>query len=149
VSPEFPKGGAIITVDGRKTRHYEQAKRTNAILEAWGPTLMRLTSTSVVRIAPTDDPTWLLAGTPIRALTSGDYLVGVLRHEDGRRAVLLLNWDTAFTSWPTVEFDTPLDQVREVDPATGEESPVVDDSPEMEGLQLSLDSGGARLFLMP
>ncbi len=27
---EFPKGGAIIAADGRKTRHYDQARRINA-----------------------------------------------------------------------------------------------------------------------
>lgn len=146
---EFPKGGAILTADGRRTRHYEEAKRINAILAAWGPTLMQLTATGVTRITPAQEPAAQLVGTPIRTLTAGDYLVGAFVRPDGTRAVLLLNWDTAYASWPTVEFDAPADQVREVDPATGAEMAVIDDSPDMEGLQLSLDSGGARLFTMP
>jgi hypothetical protein len=51
--------------------------------------------------------------------------------------------------WPTVEFDVPIDQIREVDPKTGREIAVNDDSPDMNGLQLSLDSGASRLSLLP
>lgn len=148
---EFPKGGAIITAEGRKTRHYDQARRINAAVKALGPTLMQLTSTAVVRLAPGADPA-ALKDTPIRALKpspAGDYLLGVFRHADGRRAVLLQNYDYLYTSWPTVEFDADLSQVREVSQETGKEEPVVDDSPDMPGLQLSLDAGGARLFLLP
>ncbi|MCP4312846.1 MAG: hypothetical protein GY790_16405, partial [Bacteroidetes bacterium] len=32
---------------------------------------------------------------------------------------------------------------------TGKEIPVVDDSPAMKGLQISLDAGEGRLFLLP
>jgi hypothetical protein len=148
---EFPKGGAIITAEGRKTRHYEQAKRINAALKNLGPTLMKLTSTAVVRVPP-GEPPQELAQTPLKSLDGGpfgDYLLGCFAHEDGRRAVLLCNYDHHHTSWPTVEFDVPAEQVVEVSQETGEEEPVVDDSPAMEGLQLSLDSGAGRLFLLP
>jgi hypothetical protein len=47
---EFPKGGAIIARDGRRTRHYDQARRLNAELASLGPTLMKLTSARVARI---------------------------------------------------------------------------------------------------
>ena len=148
---EFPKGGAIITAEGRKTRHYDQAKRLNAAVKAMGPTLMKLTSQGVVHLAPGADAA-LLATTPLKSLApspKGDYLIGTFKHADGRRAVLLNNYDYCFTSWPTVEFGADLAQVREVDQATGQEVPVVDDSPDMPGLQLSLDAGGGRLFLLP
>ncbi len=152
---EFPKGGAIIAVDGHRTRHYEQAKRLNAILKALGPVLMQLTSVKVIRLRPDDDTKKLLKGSPIQDITRvevdppNDYLVGVFRHRDGRRAVLLMNYRFAFTAWPTVTFDAPLDQVREVSPKSGELIPVRDDSPDMKGIQLSLDAGEGRLFLLP
>lgn len=149
---EFPKGGAIITAEGRKTRHYDQAKRLNAAVKAMGPTLMQLTSTGVVRVKPDEDKAEALQQTPFRLLDGGphgDYLVGLFRHADGRRAVMLTNYDYLYTSWPTVEFDVALDSVREVCQETGREIPVLDDSPAMDGLQLSLDAGGGRLFLMP
>ena len=146
---EFPKGGAIITAEGRRTRHYDQASRINAALNKLGPTLMRLTSTGVYRVRPGDDSRTVLAGSPIRSLTPGDYLIGTFRHADGRRAVLLNNYRFAHTAWPTVEFDADEIRVVEVSPATGAREPAVDDSPAMPGLQLSLDAGAGRLFLLP
>jgi len=146
---EFPKGGAIITAEGRRTRHYEQAKRLNREIQNLGPTLMELTSTDVIRVPSDAGPDALSADVPIRPVTPGDYLIGLFDHRDGRRAVLLNDYDPNYTSWPTVELAVDIAQVVEIDPATGGEAPVVDDSPDMEGLQLSLDAGKGRLFLLP
>lgn len=147
---EFPKGGAILTAKGERTRHYEQAKRINAAIKNLGPTLMKLTSTKVIRIKPSDDPVKALEGSPIKSIPpGGEYTIGVFKHEDGRRAVLLTNYDHNYTAWPTVEFTVPDKDVVEVDSATGKERPARDDSPDMPGLQLSLDSGEGRLFLLP
>ncbi|MDX1935349.1 MAG: hypothetical protein SFU56_22345 [Capsulimonadales bacterium] len=152
---EFPKGGAIIATDGTKTRHYAHAQRINALLKAYGPTLMRTTTTGVYRVGPTDRPADLLKGSGIVDLKSapvdppGDYLVGSFRHQSGRRAVLLMNYRFAFSAWPTVVFDAPVEAVREVDPTTGRAVPVRDDSPDMPGLQISLADGEGRLFLLP
>ena len=98
VSDEFPKGGAIIRTDGRRTRHYYEAQRINAGLKHLGPVLMQLTSVSVNRVSLKANPAAALAGTPIRALSGqgNDYLVGVFKHQDGRRAVLLNNYDRAY-----------------------------------------------------
>ncbi len=146
---EFPKGGAIVTAEGRLTRHYDQATRINAAVKALGPTLMKLSSTAVVRIRPQDDATALLGGMPIRSLTPGDYLVGVFTHADGRRAVMLNNYYYDRTAWPTVAFDADDAQVLEVSAKDGGLAPIIDDSPAMEGLQVSLDSGQGRLFVLP
>ncbi len=145
---EFPKGGAIIRRDGTRTRHYDEAKRINAAIKNLGPTLMKLTSTGVYRIRPKDTAA-ALTNTPLRSLTSGDYLVGAFRHEDGRRAVLLMNYHFAYSAWPTVEFAAEPGSVTEVDPKTGQEIPFKDESPDMPGLQVALDAGEARLFLLP
>jgi hypothetical protein len=146
---EFPKGGAILTADGRRTRHYDEAKRINAGLKNLGPSLMKLTSSSVHRVKRNNATPEALKGSPIRSISDGDYLVGVFQHADGRRAVLLDNYDITYSSWPTVAFDVEPGQVLEVSPATGRAEPVVDDSPDMPGLQISLDSGAGRLFLLP
>lgn len=147
---EFPKGGAIITAEGQRTRHYDQAKRINAVLKNLGPTLMKLTSVKVIRIKPTDDPAELLKGTPIKSITKGgDYLIGIFKHADGRQAVLLNNYDHNYTTCPGVAFSVADDRVIEVDGADGKEKPARDDSPEMPGLQISLDAGEGRLFLLP
>ena len=146
---EFPKGGAIIAVDGRPTRHYDQARRINARISKLGPTLMKLTSTAVHRIKPGEKAAEILKGSPIRSLTDGDYLVGVFTHQDGRRAVMLNNYRFAYTAWPTVKFRGDTAAIREVDQETGQEIPLRDASPAMDGLQLSLDAGEGRLFLLP
>lgn len=146
---EFPKGGAIITAAGQRTRHYDQAKRINAGIKNLGPTLMQLTSVSVIRAKAGEDAAKALDGSPIKSITAGDYLIGVFKHSDGRRAVLLNNYDPNYGIWPTVKFDLPDDKVVEVDALDGKEKPVRDDSPDMPGLQISLDSGEGRLFLLP
>lgn len=150
---EFPKGGALLTAEGLKTRHYDEARRINAGLERWGPVLMRLTGQGVVRYS-TGNPETSLQKTGVRSLSrvgsdpDSVFLVGSLNHADGRRAVLLVNHNTAYTAWPTVVFDTE-GEVHEVGREDGLEHPVVDDSPELKGLQLSLGAGDARLFLFP
>jgi len=147
---EFPKGGAIISADGRRTRHYDQTKRINAAVKNLGPTLMKLASLKVIRIRPTDDPAAALQHSPIKTVSKGaDYLIGIFRHSDGRRAALLVNYDHNYTTWPTVEFDAPDNDVIEVDQSDGKEKPARDDSPDMPGLQISLDAGEGRLFLLP
>jgi hypothetical protein len=149
---EFPKGGAILTRDGRRTRHYDEARRINAALMSLGPVLLKLTSTGVFRVTPKHDPAAVLQGTPVKSLTSdppgGDFLIGTFRHTDGRQAVLINNYRFDYSAWPTVAFVTDPSRVREVDPATGKEVPVRDDSPDLPGLQLSLDAGAGRLFLL-
>ncbi len=154
-TPGGPKGGAIIAQDGRKTRHWWQAKLLNAEIKALGPTLMQLTSNKVTRVKPGEEAD--LSGTGLVRLWRAepgadpelDLLVGAFDHADGHRAVMLMNYRYAFTAWPSVEFDVPVDQVLEVDKRTGEAQPVIDDSPDLEGLQLSLDAGEGRLFLLP
>jgi hypothetical protein len=151
---EFPKGGAILTAEGLKTRHYEEARRINAELKHLGPTLMKLTSTGVYRVTTETNAT-TLAGSPIRKLTRvpgdpvGEFIIGAFRHADGRRAVLILNHNYSYTAWPTVEFDAAPEEVLEVGKATGQAVPAVDDSPELKGFQLSFGPGDARLFLLP
>lgn len=153
LSEEFPKGGAIIGRDGRQTRHYDQAKRINAELKSLGQTLMNATSTGVCRVKD-DDAAQALAGTPLKNIRRAnedppqDYLIGTFALTDGRTAVLLNNYRPDYAAWPTVEFSAELSRVTEVSKKTGIETPVTDDSPDMEGFQVSLDAGEGRLFLV-
>jgi Beta-galactosidase len=150
---EFPKGGAILTAEGLRTRHYDEARRINAGLLKLGPTLMELTPSGVVRFTTGSD-TNALRGTGVIGLErvgtdpQSTLLVGAFRHADGRRGVMLVNHSHAFTAWPTVVFDS-VGPVTEVSRADGQEHEVVDDSPELPGTQLSLGAGDGRLFLLP
>ncbi len=145
----FEKGGAILTVNGRKTRHYEEAKRINYAIKNLGNTLINLESTAVHRITRKDDPDVILKGTGINSLSKGDYLVGEFLHSDGRRTILINNYSYAYTTWATVVFDAEPRDVFEVDQNTGLEEILIDDSPDMDGLQISLNSGAGRLFILP
>lgn len=145
----FEKGGAILTVDGRQTRHYEEAKRINFAIENLGNTLMNLESTGVYRVMRNDNPNEILKGTCIKELTEGDYVIGEFIHSDGRRAVLINNYSYAYTAWPTVIFDANPEEIIEIDQNSGLETTFIDDSPDMDGLQISLNSGAGRLFLLP
>jgi hypothetical protein len=154
-SHEFPKGGAIIGRDDRPTRHYAEAQRINAGLKKLGPVIMKLTSTNVIHVTPGQPPSEQLEDAPITDLQRADhdpehdFIIGVFRHEDGRRAVLPVNNRYAWTAWPTVLFDTDPAEIREVCRETGREIAVRDDSPDMDGLQLSFAAGDGRLFLLP
>ncbi len=151
---EFPKGGAIITAEGLKTRHYDEARRINGELKRLGPTLMQLTSTGVFRVN-TETNASALVGSPVRKLARvpgdpvGEFIIGTFRHADGRRAVIIVNHDYGYTAWPTVEFDAEPTEVFEVSKVTGNAASAADDSPELKGFQLSFGAGDGRLFLLP
>ena len=148
---EFPKGGAIITAEGQRTRHYDQAEaHQRRAQEPRADADEADQREGHPHQAGRRSGEGAQEGLPIKSITKGgDYLIGVFKHADGRRAVLLNNYDYNYTTWPTVEFDVPDDKVIEVDAADGKEKPARDDSPDMPGLQLSLDSGEGRLFLLP
>ena len=63
--------------------------------------------------------------------------------------MLLNNYRFAYTAWPTVIFDVDPARIVEVNQDTGGEQPLRDDSPATDGLQISLDAGEGRLFLLP
>jgi len=50
---------------------------------------------------------------------------------------------------PILTFDCHPAQVLEVSPEDGKQKPVEDDTPDMPGLQISLDAGQGRLFPLP
>lgn len=152
---EFPKGGAILSAEGIPTRHYDEARRLNGELKSWGPTLMDLEGNGVQRIRASGFVNDLSAGVGLRSIATlagdppAEFLVGSLTHRDGRRAVMVVNHSYSYTCWPTIEFDLPIESVREVDRNTGSEMAPLDSSPEIEGFQCSLGAGDARLFLLP
>jgi hypothetical protein len=154
-SGEFPKGGAIITAEGRRTRHYDEARRINGELLHLGPTLMTLSSDEVRRFKTGPTSTHFPPGFPLRSVTrtgndvESELLVGTFHMADGRRAVVIVNDSLAYTAWPTLEFDVPVAEVQEVEKSTGGLVKAIDDSPETRGFQLSLGAGDGRLFILP
>ena len=145
-----------------RSAHYAEAKKINSIVLAWSPLLIGAKSTSVHHVPDSRNASGTAAqleGSMLSLLGNmtdcdasgacGHYLVGEFALEDGRRALLLHNHDPFLVAWPTAVFRAPLrpEAVLEVDSVHGRESPVLDDSPLLPGLQLRLDPGMARFFV--
>lgn len=153
---EFPKGGAIIDRNDKKTRHYDQAKRINSELKNLGPVLMKLTPIRVLHLnGKTSYYAKVLSGTPLASINVAepndpqlDIEIGVFKHKDGRDAIIIMNNYITYSLWPTINFNVPLKNVVEIDKQTGKEIPVYDESPDIPGLQISFDSGEGRVFLI-
>ena len=151
---EFIRGQAIITRDGRKTRHYRHAQMFNKEIHALGKTLMKLTCKNVYHAKPDDDASEVLKDTPVKKIINApedpipEYLVGVFKHEDGRDAFMISNYNYQYTLWPAFEFEVPVEKIAEIDKATGEEVPVIDENPNLDGTHIPLDAGEGRLFIV-
>jgi hypothetical protein len=150
----FPRGGGVITAEGLPTRHYDEARRINAEVKNWGPTLMKLKSTGAYRVTttnaaaiPASSGLTNLAG--IKGDPTGTYLIGTFDTSEHSRAIVIVNDSYSYTGWLTVETHTDAKQVQEVSKATGRLAPVIDDSPDIPGLQLSFGAGDARFFILP
>ena len=82
-------------------------------------------------------------------------LIRVFSLSDNRTALMLHNQNMDSTLWPTVGFAAAYEWTKgggrgilEVDPETGEEAPILDDSPAMLGLQMSFEAGMARFLVL-
>eukprot|EP00038_Savillea_parva_P014223 m.214821 g.214821 ORF g.214821 m.214821 type:complete len:438 (-) comp27386_c0_seq1:116-1429(-) len=96
-------------------------------------------------------------GDASHVVVGHDFLVSTSTHSDGRRALMLMNWDPYLSATPTVSLvgatvNTTAEPSKlplyEVDPQTGREVRAVDDVPALPGLQLALDVAQVRLFLI-
>jgi hypothetical protein len=149
-------GGDVEYVRGP---HYDQARRINSVLQAWGPILMQATSEMVFyakgkrgdnSVLPRYQSTMIRAINNTGIVANYEFLVGQFKLADGRTAVMFQNQDTTNSLWASVEFQPGvLTTVREISPSTGEEMPLYDESPFHLGIQIGLDTGGARLFVLP
>ena len=160
------KGGSIITVvgDGPNEQRvrgpkYAIAKKINSVVLAFERHLMAGTSIGVwhaVSNATGGSVADQLQGCPVLADISGQingsYLVGVFEFQDGRLGAMLHNQDPFFNSWPTITFQPSINassvyEVTPTGPGAGTEHIVLDDSPGLPGLQLTILAGAARLLV--
>ena len=86
--------------------------------------------------------------TYLGAIPGNGVLIGQFRLPDGRTALLIHNQNWAWTLWPTFSFRVNASTVLEVDPSSGQEAVVENDTPGPT-LQLSFSAGGARLLIIP
>ena len=158
-------GGSIIQAKARAngeivhTRgpHFEQVRRINSVLRVFGELLLNATSTGV--FTAFDSNSSVLPAESAIATVNGSgvgegiqFLAGQFALGQNRTALLLTNQDAMATLWASVTFRAPWNdwgRVMEVDPATGQQAALLDDSPSTPGLQLALEAGGARLLVFP
>lgn len=159
------KHPGVVTASGKPAPHYWEAQRVNKRLANLGPTLMQLRSLATVQLlcdaefghgGTASRLLGRLKGSPIVDITEPDnstqasMVLGLFRHEqDQRKAVILFNYEFAFTAWITVHFDasTAVNTVTEMDGRTGAERPLEDQEPGMPGVQLFFEASEMRLLL--
>ena len=146
-----PAGPLHMQVD--KTAVH-RVKVANDKLESW--TCPRL-DPSICKSGNSDAACVGYGGSSGEPIVGHEFLLGFSRHQDGRDALTIMNFDMVFTASPTLVFagatvntttePTKL-QLFEVDPYTGREMPAVDGMPALPGFQVLLDVAEARVFLV-
>ena len=154
----YGAGGNTGPVEYELGAKYFQAQRLNKVLRALGAVLLGARSTALfgpfngtssTEVVAVEDAGSALASLSGTGLGPGiEFMTGQFTLRDGRSAMLLVNHDSEGGLWATVTLRWDLARVVEVDRATGQEQPLRDDSPFTPGLQLSFESGAARLFIL-
>ena len=80
-----------IDTDGTKTETWYKVKRVNRVLNAWGPTLLKLRLKGAYHLdknePPSGEPSNLILTNP----GSNEIVVGEFEHEDGGTYLIILN----------------------------------------------------------
>ncbi|MGC9317130.1 MAG: hypothetical protein ACP5KN_03735 [Armatimonadota bacterium] len=144
-SPEFFLGG-VVDRQERPTHQYPRVQRINAILQAWGPTLLRLRSTGVYHVGePPEGTVGLPADSLVRSVSPAEQMiVGEFQHADGRHYVMLMNKDWHRARQYRMGLAPEVTALREVSRRDGQfHRPL-----QAAGGQVKLRvmAGGARLF---
>lgn len=134
--------------------------RINSKLKVLGEFLLKRESSAVIQLRGNRTQTASIQGHPqlisINGTNVGDIWAFMLGFYDDNATFVLSNQDEKHPALATVgmvgseagdDGSTAAVSLHEVDSSTGQARPVVDDSPFMPGLQLSLLAGDARLFL--
>jgi hypothetical protein len=133
-------GPAVVDPDGEPTHHYEAVRALNRKLQAWGPTLLRLTSTEVRHIGGVPQGA---RAFPEDQARGGDFIVGEFTHEAGDDYLIAMNKNVAGRQ--TLSIRLPgVSRLDEVSEETGELIPG-----ERQGrpvFEITLKPGDARLF---
>eukprot|EP00040_Diaphanoeca_grandis_P012985 m.65688 g.65688 ORF g.65688 m.65688 type:complete len:437 (+) comp23591_c0_seq1:48-1358(+) len=171
---DFTRGQAIMTptpgsapdnANQSPGQKYPMVKRINSKLKVLGGYLLERTSSAVVQAAGGRTDTTMLVQTPISSIngsnmgTNWSFMLGFF---DNNSTVLLVNQDSNHPALATLEFtpsaisissgfattafDAAGKTMMEINPSTGAAEPALDDSPFLQGFQVSLLGGDARLF---
>jgi hypothetical protein len=138
----------VITVDGKRTRHYDEVKRINGELRVLGPTLMRLRWLRTYCIG--EQPTAGTERAPSDSLVrdcNAPLLVGEFKNVQDADYILIVNQDLAKEQDAVVRFDESVQAAVEIRKSDGAATAVPLRSSEGgHDLEVKLDPGDARLF---
>jgi hypothetical protein len=142
--PAFRATDAIIDRNGKRSPHFEQAKRINTAVRKWAPTLMKLKSTAVYHVGKLPAGTSALPNdAAVHFNGSAELIVGFFKHQDGSEWCMVMNRDIRNEANVVARFDDKVKRVRELSSTKGKLSTAKLRDHE---LQLSLAAGGAQLF---
>jgi hypothetical protein len=134
----------IIERNGSRTPHYEMAKRINAEVKAWAPTLMQLTSTGVYHSGAVPRGCQALGDAAgVKLAGEASLVIGTFRHADGSKWLMVVNRDFTRAAETTLRFLEPTGGLQELSSTKADLNAVETAG---GGLRLHLPPGGAKLF---
>eukprot|EP00038_Savillea_parva_P019538 m.27816 g.27816 ORF g.27816 m.27816 type:complete len:438 (-) comp4455_c0_seq1:116-1429(-) len=158
---DFLRGQAIMTAAPGSTPDnsnqvpgpkYPIAQRINTKLRVYGDWLLDRTSSAVIQTAGgrADTSPIVASGCPFVSIngsnlgTNWSFLLGLY---DDNHTVVLSNQDCNHPALASVTLASSVASLHEVSPMDGAVVPALDDAPFMDGFQVSLQPGDARVFL--
>jgi hypothetical protein len=134
----------IIDAQGRRTTHYDMARRINAELKAMAPTLLALTSTAVYHTGEVPEGAARLPDdAAVRPMSPASLVIGFFDHRDGTRWAMIVNRDLRRPTLARLEFDGRIKDLGELNPRTGQLAPFAHDG-QLAGFQLP--AGGIKIL---
>jgi hypothetical protein len=134
----------IIEQNGMRTVHYDMAKRINAEVKAWAPTLMQLTSTAVYHTGAVPQGCHALSDAAgVKLSGDASLVIGTFRHADGTEWLMVVNRDFKQVASATLEFIQPPRELQELSSSSAR---LVALEAATAGLRLQLPPGGAQLL---
>jgi hypothetical protein len=134
----------ILDSSGKRTAHYDMAKRINGELKKMIPVLSRLTSTAVYHTAPVPSGGTRLPGdAAIQVEGSPQLVLGFFKHEDGSEWAMVVNRDLRKRANVELGFKQNIKNVEALSPQTGALSPL-----EVKGGKavVQLPAGGIKIL---
>ena len=106
---------------GEKTVTWEWLRNTNRMVLNLAPTLVKLRSDDVYHVGPMPERNHPPSDkTLVKAVPSGEFVVGDFTHEDGARYVMVVNKSITRSSPCNPEFNGSVRKLEYVSPITGE-----------------------------
>src|SRR4051812_11932662 len=110
----------ILDQQGKRTPHFDMAKRINGELKKLSGTLVHLTSTAVYHTGTIPKGcTALAADAPLQVHKGGPFVLGFLKHDDGSQWAIIVNRDLHKPTTAALKFAARTNKVEQLSSQTG------------------------------